>query len=307
MENMVEDWRDQKILTLLSENPKGLRHSMLLKKTEFAKKTLQTHLDFLVREKMKERIKNKKKRKNAKTVYKVILEKDDLVHMQELTKLTLSPIDFLYKSNKTARLSSICHLFQIFSTLYYHSMLHYVIYPKGKITYSTHLKMLENRLDELRDYIHKEFSEKQIERIDEESMLINNADYESAFDKFTIVLTHRPYYRTQDEIFRDNSFIPIYEEKERWDEESNITNTRLELTKDKKLKKKLEKLDQEYDSADDELREIDGKLIDFHVNKDKSEHSKKIKRIIEKQRKMIEPKIAQYNKEENEFLKKFVD
>lgn len=284
MENMETDWRDQEILKLLYENPKGLRHIELLKKTEFAKKTLQTHLKYLLRENLIEQIKNRKKAKNSKTIYKVVITKEQ----SELEKLSINysllPEIILKTSNvnKMGLLSAMPHLLQVIATVYNDMAISYLFKKKGKIYYQIYLKILEERFDNLRKFIDKTFSKSQIERIMNESEIISELDNRTSQERFLSVVITRPYYRTQDEIFLDNK-NSIFKEMESKFDKSRIPKTRLEKLKDQKRKNKLIRLEKKYKLTRRDLYENFLELNDFNIEKDSSKRTISIKSKFEKQ------------------------
>ena len=305
MKNTELDTRDQEIMKYLIQNPEGLRHGVLLKKTGTPKKTLQNHLKSLERHKIIFKIKNKKKASNSTTIYRAIVSEEILQRAKDLVDYRVSALKLLEvkKGNKIAMQSSIPHILQVFSATYYGSLQDYLFEPQvGQTLYDVQMKMVKEQVNVLKNFLRNNFSKKQIERMNQEAHLVNENDFAVGYERIMNVIMGRPYYRTQDEIIRDNTFV-YHDDTEYFDDDLKISKQRIKTIQDEKLKKKVEKLEKQYYFVRRKLESTYLDLMLYYGKEDKSKKGKTIHKIINKQMAIISPTMKAHRK----FLEKRMD
>lgn len=295
MKDVKLDDRDQQIIKLLLENPKGLQPSQILRLLKWNKKTLQGHLNSLLNHKVIFKEKDETKAKNSKTTYKAFATKENEELFNNINDYYLRSKELLQikNNNKMAILSAFPHLMQVFSVNYYSLINFYLMRQKGDYLYEVMMKMMNEKLKEFRDYMRNNFSKKQIQRIHAESNIILEVDQIIANEKVLYVMMGRPYYRTQDEILLDNDHLdsdPL--EKRLFD--TKITKRRSELIEDPKIKSYLENLAKKHETA---IRRIEKNHIAQIISgtpNDKSMKRRKITEIIDKQMDLLSPFMQKY-------------
>ena len=292
---MELDDRDQQIIKLLLENPKGLQPSQILRQLQWNKKTLQGHLNSLLNHKVIFKEKDEAKAKNSKTIYKAYATKENEQLFKNIHEYYLRTKELLQikNNNKIAILSAIPHLMQVFSANYYSLIQYYLTRQKGDYLYDVMMKMMNEELKQLQYYIRNNFSKKQIKRISEESSIILEEDQIIANEKVMYVMMGRPYYRTQDEILLDNDHLDSDPLEKRLFK-AKITKQRIELIENPKIKSYLKDLAKKHEIAKKRIDKNHINQIIIGVPSDKSMKRKKINEIIDKQMDLLSPFMEKY-------------
>jgi len=306
MEDMVLSDKDQDIMTILLSNPKGLRYGVLWEKLGWHKKVFQDHLNSLLKHKIIYKEKDETKAKNSTAIYHAYLTEDKKQLVNDVSEFYLRTKKLFEnkKINKKASLSAIPHLIQVYASVYYLIIQHYLFEPKGDLLFPVFIKLMNQYIDELKDFITTNFSKTQIKRIYDESDIIFENDNDVAHEKVMNALFGRPYYRTQDEILRDNEHRCWDDFYGNIDKDLKIPKRRLNYIKNPRVKYEIEKLEKKYVATRKKIHNIYIDLIFMYGTIDKSKEARQIEKTIFSHIDLLRPEMDKHTAELDKKIEK---
>jgi len=174
MENMLDDPKDQEIMRHLLENPEGLKRVDLRRKSNVgAKRTFDSHLNYLIGQDLVEKEKDPNKGKNSTTILKAKISDKEKKSLSTLLEIK-NYAKFLLSSKlpKKTKMALSSHYLFCFSLEYFSLTLAILSTLNEGMIYDTGLKILRNQLIEFKQLLNKHFKPKDIDRILYESSFI---------------------------------------------------------------------------------------------------------------------------------------
>ena len=150
---------DQRITNVLFDFADGIGFNKIKTETGLHTKTLNNHLKLLVKHGI---IKKDKllPYPSAPTKYTLLIDENMRAGINSVIEATFKVVNFSHGYSKTKQYEMFPFMAQAITNIIFSSLVQYLLLPHGEVLYQILLNKLEEKLDEYKKYLDKNFSKK---------------------------------------------------------------------------------------------------------------------------------------------------